>query len=36
MFDLIIGKLITPSFLAMILTGIAAAAAVVTLALPYL
>jgi tight adherence protein C len=36
MFDLIVGKLVTPSFLAMILTGIAAAAAVVTLALPYL
>jgi tight adherence protein C len=36
MFDLIVEKLVSPSFLAMVLTGIAAAAAVVTVALPFL
>jgi tight adherence protein C len=36
MFDLIVEKLVSPAFLAMVLTGIAAAAAVVTFALPYL
>ncbi len=36
MFDLIVGQLTSPRFLAMVLTGIAAAAAVVTIALPYL
>jgi tight adherence protein C len=36
MFELIIEKLTSPSFIAMVLTGIAAAAAVVTVALPFL
>jgi tight adherence protein C len=36
MFGLIVGKLTDPGFIAMVLTGIAAAAAVVTVALPYL
>jgi tight adherence protein C len=36
MFELIVEKLVSPTFLAMVLTGIAAAAAVVTVALPYL
>ncbi len=36
MFDLIVAKLVSPAFLAMVLTGIAAAAAVVTVALPFL
>ncbi len=36
MFGLIVGKLTEPGFIAMVLTGIAAAAAVVTVALPYL
>jgi tight adherence protein C len=36
MFELIVEKLVSPSFLAMVLTGIAAAAAVVTVALPFL
>jgi tight adherence protein C len=36
MFDLIVGQLTSPRFLAMVLTGIAAAAAVVTIALPFL
>jgi tight adherence protein C len=36
MFDLIVTNLTSPSFIAMVLTGIAAAAAVVTAALPYL
>jgi len=36
MFEAIIAKLVSPSFIAMVLTGIAAAAAVVTVALPFL
>jgi tight adherence protein C len=36
MFETIVGHLVTPSFLAMVLTAIAAAAAVVTFAMPYL
>ena len=36
MFELIISKLVDPSFVAMMLTGIAAAAAVVTAAMPFL
>lgn len=36
MFDLIISKLISPSFIAMLFTGIAAAAAVITVAMPFL
>jgi len=36
MFDIILAYLLSPSFLATVLTGIAAAAAVVTVALPYL
>ncbi len=36
MFEVIVASLVSPSFLAMVLTGIAAAAAVVTVALPFL
>ncbi len=36
MFDVIVAQLLNPSFIAMVLTGIAAAAAVITVALPFL
>jgi tight adherence protein C len=36
MFEIIVGKLTEPGFIAMVLTGLAAAAAVVTVALPFL
>lgn len=36
MFELIVAQLVNPSFIAMVFTGVAAAAAVVTVALPFL